>query len=60
MRCLDGLLTVGSETGMAELGDHQVVQRGAMGRGMIAGGLAEGGFYAKRKCSISWPRQASI
>ena len=41
----DGLLTVGSETGMAELEPERVIERGAVAPGrMIAVDLAEGGF----------------
>lgn len=42
----DGILAVGSETGMCPLGDHEVVRRGSIpAGGMIAADLKEGKFY---------------
>ncbi|MEM9838908.1 MAG: glutamate synthase large subunit [Pseudomonadota bacterium] len=46
----DGLLTVGSETGMCPLGDKEVIERGAVAAGgMIAADLRKGEFLHQRK-----------
>lgn len=42
----DGILAVGSETGMCPLGNHQIVRKGHVkAGGMIAADLEEGKFY---------------
>ena len=42
----DGILAVGSETGMCPLGEHEIIRRGHVkAGGMIAADLEEGKFY---------------
>jgi glutamate synthase (NADPH) large chain len=46
----DGILAVGSETGMCPLGDHEVAKRGSIpAGGMIAADLKTGKFYEHRE-----------
>ncbi len=46
----DGILAVGSETGMCPLGDHPIAQRGLVpAGGMIAADLENGRFYTHRE-----------
>ncbi len=46
----DGILAVGSETGMCPLGDHEVARRGSIpAGGMIAADLSSGKFYDHRE-----------
>ncbi|MFN3314392.1 MAG: glutamate synthase central domain-containing protein, partial [Hyphomonas sp.] len=46
----DGILAVGSETGMCPLGDHEIARRGSIpAGGMIAADLATGKFYDHRE-----------
>jgi len=46
----DGILAVGSETGMCPLGDHEIAKRGSIpAGGMIAADLQTGKFYDHRE-----------
>ncbi|MFN7055110.1 glutamate synthase large subunit [Hyphomonas sp.] len=46
----DGILAVGSETGMCPLGDHEIARRGSIpAGGMIAADLGTGKFYDHRE-----------
>ena len=46
----DGILAVGSETGMCPLGDHEIARRGSIpAGGMIAADLQTGKFYDHRE-----------
>ncbi len=46
----DGILAVGSETGMCPLGDHEIARRGSIpAGGMIAADLETGKFYDHRE-----------
>ena len=44
----DGILAVGSETGMCPLGSHEIARRGFDPGGMIAVDLQDGTFYEHR------------